>query len=87
MQALEEDLVESHRTVIDGLQQWVEDDSNLLAMTNAVDYDQDEYCRQLEYTIDEKIETLKALRAKAKTFRNTLNDEEAKSRMLQMHKN
>ncbi len=46
-----------------------------------------EYCRQLEYTIDEKIDALTALRAKAKTFRKTLNDEEAKSRMLQMHKN
>ena len=41
LQALEEDLVESHRTVIDGMQQWVQDDANLLSMTNAVDYDQD----------------------------------------------
>jgi predicted phage tail protein len=37
--------------------------------------------------IDEKIEALSALQVKAKTFRSTLNDEEAKSRMLQMHKN
>jgi len=35
--------------------------------------------------IDAKIEALSALRAKAKTFRNLLNDEEAKSRLL-MHK-
>ena len=107
LQALEEDLVESHRTVIDGMQQWVQDDANLLSMTNAVDYDQDgtdqsrkkyvagnlivlfffffplDYCRQLEDMIDEKIDALTALRAKAKTFRKTLNDEEAKSRMLQ----
>ena len=45
------------------------------------------YCQQLEDMIDEKIETWSALRAKAKKFRHTLNDEEAKSRMLQMPKN
>ena len=43
------------------------------------------YCQHLEDMIDDKIETLSALRAKAKTFRETLNDEEAKSRLLQMH--
>lgn len=41
LQALEEDLVESHRGVIDNMQQWVEHDAHLLSMTNAVDYDQD----------------------------------------------
>ncbi len=41
LQALEEDLVESHRTVIDNMQHWVQEDSSLLAMTNEVDYDQD----------------------------------------------
>ena len=41
LQALEEDLVESHKTVIDSLQQWVKEDSSLLAMTEEVDYDQD----------------------------------------------
>lgn len=43
------------------------------------------YCQQLEDMIDEKIENLATLRAKAKTFRETLNDEEAKSRLLQKH--
>ena len=45
------------------------------------------YCQQLEDMVDEKIEAWSALRAKAKKFRHTLNDEEAKSRMLQMPKN
>jgi hypothetical protein len=37
--------------------------------------------------IDEKIEAWSALRDKAKAFRQTLNDEEANSRMMQMHRN
>ena len=41
LQALEDDLVESHRGVIDNMQKWVRDDAELLAMTNEVDYDQD----------------------------------------------
>ena len=35
--------------------------------------------------MDEKIEALANLRAKAKGFRKTLNDEEAKSRQLHLH--
>lgn len=35
--------------------------------------------------VDVKIAKLAALKAKAKTFRETLNDEEAKSRLLQSH--
>ncbi len=38
---MEEDLVESHHNVIQNLQQWVQEDSQLIAMTHEVDYDQD----------------------------------------------
>ena len=41
MQELEEDLVDSHRSLIVNMQQWASDDAALLAMTNEVDYDQD----------------------------------------------
>lgn len=41
LQGLEDDLVESHRNVIDSMQKWYQEDSSLLAMTNEVDYDQD----------------------------------------------
>ena len=37
----EEELVESHRSTIVGMQQWTKDDLSLLNMTNEVDYDQD----------------------------------------------
>ncbi|XP_059098841.1 serine-rich adhesin for platelets-like isoform X1 [Tigriopus californicus] len=86
LQGLEDDLVESHRNVIDSMQKWYQEDSSLLALTNEVDYDQDAYCQQLEDMIDEKIESLATLRQKAKGFRVMLNDEEAKSRLLQQLK-
>ena len=41
LQSLEEDLVESHRSVIDQMEHWNGEDKSLLAMTNEVDYDQD----------------------------------------------
>jgi hypothetical protein len=41
LQQLEEDLVESHHGVIQNMQHWVQEDSQLIAMTHEVDYDQD----------------------------------------------
>ena len=40
MKVLEEDVVEAHRNMLDGLEQWRQQDVVLLSMTNAVDYDQ-----------------------------------------------
>lgn len=41
LQALEEDLVESHSSVIKDMTTWVKEDASLIAMSNEVDYDQD----------------------------------------------
>ena len=41
LQALEDELVESHRASIQNMLQWTKEDAALLAMTNEVDYDQD----------------------------------------------
>lgn len=86
LQALEDELVESHRGTIQNMLRWTKDDASLLAMTNEVDYDQDAYCQQLEDMISEKIEAFHDLREKARNFRTCLRDEEAKSRLL-MHRN
>ena len=40
VKVLEEDVVEAHRNMLDGLEQWRQQDVVLLSMTNAVDYDQ-----------------------------------------------
>merc|ERR1719460_1778201 len=86
LQEMEEDLVDTHHNVIQTMQNWVQDDSQLISMTQEVDYDQDAYCQQLEDMIDEKIEALKELRGKAKAFRANMIDEESKSRLLQQKK-
>merc|ERR1712061_715204 len=86
LQALEDELVESHRSSIQNMLRWTKDDAALLAMTNEVDYDQDAFCQQLEDMITEKIEAFHDLREKARNFRTCLRDEEAKSRLL-MHSN
>ena len=41
LQVLEEEVVDSHRKLLDNLDGWVRQDSALLEMTNDVDYDQD----------------------------------------------
>ena len=41
LQVLEEEVVDSHRKLLDNLDNWVRQDSALLEMTNDVDYDQD----------------------------------------------
>ena len=38
---MEEDLVDTHHNVIQTMQTWVQDDSQLISMTQEVDYDQD----------------------------------------------
>ena len=55
-QVLEEDVVESHKNLVDSMEHWIQQDASLLAMTNEVDYDQDgeqpqcafSYFRQLQ---------------------------------------
>ena len=41
LQALEEDVVEAHRSMLDGMERWRQQDVELLALANQVDYDQD----------------------------------------------
>merc|ERR1712141_899728 len=82
LQILEEELVESHRSTVDGMEQWTNDSLSLINITNEIDYDQDAYCQQLEDMLSENINTLTSLRDKARNFRKCLSDEEAKSRQL-----
>ncbi|XP_040564492.1 uncharacterized protein [Lepeophtheirus salmonis] len=87
LQILEEDLVENHRSAINRMSHWIEEDASLIAVTNGVDYDQDAYCHQLEEMIDEKIQVLSELKEKARNFLECQIDEEAMSRKLFLHKN
>jgi len=82
LQLLEEEVVESHRNLLDSMETWIQRDAALLAMTNEVDYDQDAYAQQLEDMISEKQELLEGLRNKTRAFRECLKDEEAQSNKM-----
>ena len=41
LQLLEEEVVETHKNLLDSMEHWMQQDTSLLAMTNEVDYDQD----------------------------------------------
>jgi hypothetical protein len=41
LQLLEEEVLESHKNLVDGMEHWMQQDISLLAMSNEVDYDQD----------------------------------------------
>jgi len=79
LQVLEEDVVESHKNLVDSMEHWIQQDASLLAMTNEVDYDQDAYAQQLEDMIAEKQEQLATLRDKTRAFRECLSEEEVQS--------
>jgi len=82
LQLLEEEVVESHRNLVENMNHWIIQDSSLLAMSNEVDYDQDAYAQQLEDMIAEKQDALAELREKTRAFRECLNEEEIRSKNL-----
>jgi hypothetical protein len=41
LQLLEEEVLESHKNLVDSMEHWMNQDISLLAMSNEVDYDQD----------------------------------------------
>jgi len=79
MQVLEEEVVEAHRNMLDGLEVWRQQDATLIAMTNEVDYDQEAYAQLLEEMIKEKQEVLTNLAERTRAFRECLAEEEARS--------
>merc|ERR1719369_1800813 len=82
LQILEEEVVEAHTNLVVSMENWLQQDVGLLAMTNEVDYDQDAYAQQLEDMISEKMEMLESLKEKTRSFRGCLSEEEAKSSRL-----
>ena len=68
-QVLEEQVVEEHRSMVDGLEVWRQQEITLLDMTNTVDYDQEAYAQLLEEMVREKQEVLADLALKARAFR------------------
>ncbi|XP_062238101.1 kinesin-like protein KIF2A isoform X5 [Platichthys flesus] len=79
---MEDQVLEDHRAVFQESIRWLENEKELLEMTEEVDYDVESYATQLEQILDQKIEILIELRDKVKSFRSTLQEEEQASKQI-----
>ncbi|XP_019722629.1 kinesin-like protein KIF2A isoform X4 [Hippocampus comes] len=80
---MEEQVLEDHRAVFQESIRWLEDEKELLKMTEEeVDYDVESYATQLEKILDQKIDILTELRDKVKSFRCALQEEEKASKQI-----
>lgn len=82
LQEMEEEVLDTHKAVIEASEKWFQRDNILLAMSNDVDYDVDSYAQQLETLIVEKIEALSKLNEKVVIWRQQLAEEEKISKTM-----
>ncbi|CAL1299552.1 unnamed protein product [Larinioides sclopetarius] len=82
VQELEEEVLDSHKAVIEASEKWFNRDNILLAASNDVDYDVESYAQQLEALIAEKIDVLAKLGEKVSVFRQQLAEEEKISKTM-----
>lgn len=82
LQMLEDDVLDTHKSVMEATAQWHARDGQLLSMTHEVDYDQDAYSKELENLLNEKINTLIQFRDKVNQFRLQLAAEEQISQKM-----
>jgi len=84
LQMLEDDVLESHKAVMDAHVGWRNKHQQLLNMARDVDYDQDAYSKQLENLLGEQIAMLSQIREKNNQFRLQLvNEEQISQKMKQ----
>ncbi|KAG7517585.1 kinesin KIF2A isoform X4 [Solea senegalensis] len=67
-----EQVLEDHRAVFQESIQWMEDEKELLKLTEEVDFNMESYASQLEQILDQKIVVLTELRNKVKSVRSAL---------------
>ncbi|XP_032796177.2 LOW QUALITY PROTEIN: kinesin-like protein KIF2A [Daphnia magna] len=82
LQEMEEDVLDSHKLVLDQIPKWHQACATLLAMTNEVDYDVDAYVQQMEDILAEAGEGFLRLKSKVSVFRAELQAEEEMSRNI-----
>lgn len=82
LQAMEEEVLDLHKSSVEKMAQWRQVDLSLLQMTNEVDYDVDAYVQQLEDFIAEKLDLFSNFKKKVAAFRSQLAEEEKMSRSM-----
>uniref|UniRef100_A0A1B6KR21 Kinesin-like protein n=1 Tax=Graphocephala atropunctata TaxID=36148 RepID=A0A1B6KR21_9HEMI len=82
LQQLEDDVLDTHKTVQESHAIWRQKHTQLLTMTRDVDYDQDAYSKQLETLLAEQISALMQFREKNNELRLQLANEEQISQKM-----
>lgn len=82
LQEMEEQVVDYHRTCFEESKNLLAEEGQLLAMTDEVDYDVEEYCSGLEAVLSRKIQLLSDLKEKVSNFRSQLTAEETASKNI-----
>lgn len=85
LQLMEEELLETHKQVVDQARHWLEIDDNLVQHTNAVDYDQEEFSQVLQDLLEKKLAAvpqLMELKDKVVAFRRQMAAEEQLSQRM-----
>ncbi|XP_014677251.1 PREDICTED: kinesin-like protein KIF2A [Priapulus caudatus] len=82
LQEMEEEVVDEHKNLIAASRHWLEDDEQLMSITDEVDYDVEAYAQQLEELCQQKINSLEKFKARVSNFRQQLADEEAMSKNI-----
>ena len=73
MQEEEEEVLDSHHSLIEQQHKWLDADKRLLRQAEHVDYDVESYAQQLETLLSTKIDAMVALRGECMCKCATLN--------------
>lgn len=82
MQEMEEVLVDEYKAYLEESQKWIQEDKRLVKMTDNVEYDVEEFAKQLDAYLARRHEAIISLREKVATFRQEIQEEETLSKNI-----
>uniref|UniRef100_A0A0B6ZWP8 Kinesin-like protein n=1 Tax=Arion vulgaris TaxID=1028688 RepID=A0A0B6ZWP8_9EUPU len=82
MQEMEEVLVDEYKAYLEESQKWIQEDKRLVKMTDNVEYDVEEFAKQLDAYLARRHQAITSLREKVATFRHEIQEEETLSKNI-----
>ncbi|XP_059162531.1 kinesin-like protein KIF2A isoform X2 [Physella acuta] len=82
MQEMEEVLVDEYKAYLEESQKWIQEDKRLVKMTDNVEYDVEEFAKQLDSYLARRHQAITSLREKVATFRQEIQEEETLSKNI-----
>ncbi|CAG5118156.1 unnamed protein product, partial [Candidula unifasciata] len=82
MQEMEEVLVDEYKAYLEESQKWIQEDKRLVKMTDNVEYDVEEFAKQLDTYLARRHQAISSLREKVATFRQEIQEEETLSKNI-----